>query len=179
MTSQLPPRETDHYTQLTDAAVVTTRPLLAARENITDTIDARAMMCLHGPAGVGKTLAVNVCLRELERTRGERVCRIAFRARPTARAVRHELFAALGLPGEPPRHPSEFDRLLLDSLGWSWTKLNGLIERRSNTFGTSGITRTRRSLSSSPVAREHTRCCGRSRCSPPASSSGSTSPSSL
>ncbi|MFG2754649.1 AAA family ATPase [Streptomyces xanthophaeus] len=116
MTSQLPPRETDHYTQLADAAVVTTRALLAARENIADTIDARAMMCRHGPAGVGKTLAANVCLRELERTRGEEVCRIAFRARPTARAVRHELFAALGLPGEPPRHPSEFDRLLLDSL---------------------------------------------------------------
>ncbi|MFI8106834.1 AAA family ATPase [Streptomyces sp. NPDC086023] len=116
MTSQLPPRETDHYTQLADAAVVTTRALLAARENIADTIEARAMMCLHGPAGVGKTLAVNVCLRELERTRGEEVCRIAFRARPTARAVRHELFTALGLPGEPPRHPSEFDRLLLDSL---------------------------------------------------------------
>ncbi|MFE2288691.1 AAA family ATPase [Streptomyces sp. NPDC059443] len=103
MTSQLPPRETDHYTRLADAAVVTTRALLAARENITDRIDARAMMCLHGPADVGKTLAVNVC-------------RIAFRARPTARAVRHELFVALGLPGEPPRHPSEFDRLLLDSL---------------------------------------------------------------
>ncbi|MFE6268238.1 AAA family ATPase [Streptomyces goshikiensis] len=116
MTSQLPPRETDHYTRLADAAVVTTRALLAARENITDTIDARAMMCLHGPAGVGKTLAANVCLRDLERTRGEEVCRIAFRARPTARAVRHELFTALGLPGEPPRHPSEFDRLLLDSL---------------------------------------------------------------
>ncbi|MGW7530259.1 AAA family ATPase [Streptomyces sp. NPDC054783] len=74
------------------------------------------MMCLHGLAGVGKTLAPNVCLRELEGTRGEEVCRITFWARPTARPVRHELFAALGLPGEPPRHPSEFDRLLLDSL---------------------------------------------------------------
>ncbi|MDF4248775.1 ATP-binding protein [Streptomyces sp. WMMB303] len=116
MTSQLPPRETDHYTQLPDAAVVTTRALLAARENIADTIEARAMMCLHGPAGVGKTLAANVCLRELQAAQGEEVCRITFRARPTARAVRHELFAALGLPGDPPRHPSEFDRLLLDSL---------------------------------------------------------------
>lgn len=28
----------------------------------------------------------------------------------------HELFAALGLPGEPPCYPSKFDRLLLDSL---------------------------------------------------------------
>ncbi|MFI1652271.1 AAA family ATPase, partial [Streptomyces avidinii] len=60
--------------------------------------------------------SANVCLRDLERTRGEEVRRITFRARPTARAVRHELFNTLGLPGEPPRHPSEFDRLLLDSL---------------------------------------------------------------
>ncbi|WP_405525720.1 ATP-binding protein [Streptomyces avidinii] len=60
--------------------------------------------------------SANVCLRDIERTRGEEVRRITFRARPTARAVRHELFNTLGLPGEPPRHPSEFDRLLLDSL---------------------------------------------------------------
>ncbi|MFD9302083.1 hypothetical protein ACFWCB_05155 [Streptomyces sp. NPDC060048] len=82
MTSRLPPRETDHYTQLADPAVVTTRALLAARENITDTIDARAMMCLHGPADVGKTLAANVCQRELERTRGEEVCRVASEPAP-------------------------------------------------------------------------------------------------
>ncbi|MFE0875924.1 AAA family ATPase [Streptomyces smyrnaeus] len=107
---------TYQYVDLPDASVVTTRALLAARENIADTIEARAMMCLHGSAGVGKTLAANVCLRELQDTKDEEVCRITFRARPTARAVRHELFAALGLPGDPPRHPSEFDRLLLDSL---------------------------------------------------------------
>ncbi|WP_258053599.1 dihydrofolate reductase family protein [Streptomyces sp. Ru72] len=35
-----------------------------------------------------------------------------FRARPTARAVRYELFTALDLAGEPPHHPSAFDRLL-------------------------------------------------------------------
>jgi hypothetical protein len=37
--------------------VVTTRALLTARENITDTVAARAMMCIHGGAGFGKTLA--------------------------------------------------------------------------------------------------------------------------
>ncbi|MFD9337763.1 ATP-binding protein [Streptomyces sp. NPDC060028] len=64
-------------------------------------------MCLHGPAGVGKTLAVNVCLRELERARGDEVCRITFRARPTARAVRHELFAPLVCRANPRvTHPS-------------------------------------------------------------------------
>ncbi|MFF4155163.1 AAA family ATPase [Streptomyces sp. NPDC001651] len=89
----------------------TTRALLTARKNIT--VDARAMMCLHRGAGFGKTLAVNVCLRELEH---EDVRRITFRARPTARAVRYELFTALDLPGQPPRHASEFDRLLKTAL---------------------------------------------------------------
>ncbi|OEV06276.1 AAA family ATPase [Streptomyces oceani] len=101
---------TYQYVDLPDASVVTTRALLRARENITDTVEARAMMCIHGGAGFGKTLAVNACLQQLEP--GEDVRRVTFRARPTARAVRHELFAALGLPGAPPRHPSEFDRLL-------------------------------------------------------------------
>ncbi|MFJ9720983.1 AAA family ATPase [Streptomyces sp. NPDC101213] len=105
---------TYQYVDLPDASVVTTRALLAARENITDTVAARAMMCIHGGAGFGKTLAVNICLRELEP--GEDVRKITFRARPTARAVRYELFTALDLAGEPPRHPSEFDRLLKTAL---------------------------------------------------------------
>ncbi|MCX4539005.1 ATP-binding protein [Streptomyces sp. NBC_01669] len=104
------------YVGLPDAQVVTTRALLTARENIMDTVAARAMMCIHGGAGFGKTLAVNTCLRELEGSRGEEVCRVTFRARPTARAVRYELFDALNLAGEPPRHPSEFDRLLKTAL---------------------------------------------------------------
>lgn len=105
---------TYQYVDLPDASVVTTRALLTARENITDTVAARAMMCIHGGAGHGKTLAVNTCLHELEPA--EDVRRVTFRARPTARAVRYELFTALDLPGEPPRHPSEFDRLLKNAL---------------------------------------------------------------
>ncbi|MGW2426302.1 hypothetical protein ACWC0C_45165 [Streptomyces sp. NPDC001709] len=91
MTSQLPPRQTDHYAQLPDAAVVTTRSLLTARENNADTIEARAMMCLHGPAGVGKTLAVNVCLHELECTRSEEVCRITSEPAPRPRSAQRAL----------------------------------------------------------------------------------------
>ncbi|MEU6611561.1 hypothetical protein ABZ922_42230 [Streptomyces shenzhenensis] len=88
---------TYQYVDLPDASVVTTRALLTVRENITDTVAARAMMCIHGGAGFGKTLAVNTCLRALEP--GEDVRKITFRARPTARAVRYELFTALELPG--------------------------------------------------------------------------------
>ena len=105
---------TYQYTDLPDACVVTTRALLAARDNIHDTVRARAMMCIHGGVGFGKTLAVNTALDEL--APHEPIHKITFRARPTARAVRYELFAALDLPGEAPRRPSEFDRLLKSQL---------------------------------------------------------------
>ncbi len=68
---------TYRYVGLPDACVVTTRALLTARENITDTVAARAMMCIHGGAGFGKTLAVNTCLRALEPA--EDVRKITFR----------------------------------------------------------------------------------------------------
>ncbi|MEW2458822.1 ATP-binding protein [Streptomyces albus] len=90
--------------------MVTTRALLTARGNIGDTVAARVMMGRR----LGKTLAVNTRLRALEP--GEDVRKITFRARPTARAVRYELFTALDLVGELPRHPSEFDRLLKTAL---------------------------------------------------------------
>ncbi|WP_406190240.1 ATP-binding protein [Streptomyces sp. NBC_01017] len=116
MTGTLPPADGDQYLglKLSDAHVVTTRALLTARENLADTVEARAMMCVYGDSGCGKTLAVNTGLRELEPA--EDVRRITFRSRPTARAVRYEIFAALGLRGDAPAHPSEFDRLLKDAL---------------------------------------------------------------
>jgi hypothetical protein len=88
MTRALPPASTDQYTALPQARLVATRALLAARENLADTIAARAMMCIHGGAGLGKTVAVTNCLRELEP--GAEIHRITFHARPTTRAVRHE-----------------------------------------------------------------------------------------
>ncbi|ARX80634.1 hypothetical protein SMD44_00032 [Streptomyces alboflavus] len=110
----LPPAPTDQYIPLPDARLVTTQALLTARENLADTIDARAMMCVHGGAGFGKTMAVTSCLRALEPD--EDIRRITFHARATTRAVRHELHAALELPGPPPRYASEFDHLLKHAL---------------------------------------------------------------
>jgi AAA domain-containing protein len=116
MTGRLPPGEGDHYLyrSLPDARVVSTTALLRARENLADTVEARAMMCVYGASGCGKTLAVNRGLRQLEP--GEEVRQITFRDRTTARAVRYEIFTALGLQGDAPAHPSEFDRLLKDAL---------------------------------------------------------------
>lgn len=109
----LPPERTDHYLNLADARVVATEALRTARDNIAATLEARAMMCISGAAGNGKSLSVNASLRLLA---PHNTYRIAFRARPTPRDIRHELFRALGLPGEPPARPIEFDTVLKDAL---------------------------------------------------------------
>jgi hypothetical protein len=99
--------------RLPGAQVVSTRALLTARENIRAAIEAKAMICIYGQAGNGKSFAVNASLRELapKLTR-----RIQFRARPSTRDLRHELFHALGLQGRPPSHAIEFDRMLRGAL---------------------------------------------------------------
>ncbi|MEU0156402.1 ATP-binding protein [Micromonospora fulviviridis] len=99
----------DHYLGLPGAHVVATEALLALRDNLADVLDARAMMCVHGDAGLGKTLSVNASLRALA---PNEVCRVQFRARPTPRDIRHVLFDALGVSGAPPNRPIEFDTLL-------------------------------------------------------------------
>ncbi|GIJ64740.1 AAA family ATPase [Virgisporangium aurantiacum] len=99
----------DHYLGLAGAHVVATEALLTLRDNLADVLDARAMMCVHGDAGLGKTLSVNAALRALAPAD---VCRVQFRARPTPRDIRHVLFDALGCSGAPPMRPIEFDALL-------------------------------------------------------------------
>lgn len=103
----------DHYLGLAGANLVATEALLALRDNLADVVAARAMMCVHGQAGLGKTLSVNAALRALAPTE---VCRVQFRARPTPRDIRHVLFDALGVGGSPPTRPIEFDALLKDVL---------------------------------------------------------------
>ncbi|MFI8503556.1 ATP-binding protein [Streptomyces sp. NPDC085524] len=110
---RLPREREDDFMRLPGAQVVSTRALLTARENIRAVIEAKAMICIYGQAGNGKSFAVNASLRELapKLTR-----RIQFRARPSTRDLRHELFHALGLQGRPPSHAIEFDRMLRGAL---------------------------------------------------------------
>lgn len=103
----------DHYLGLAGAQIVATDALVAMHDNLAEVIDAKAMMCVHGAAGLGKTLSVQASLRELA---PQSTYRVQFRARPTPRDVRHVLFDALGLGGHPPRRPIEFDTLLKDVL---------------------------------------------------------------
>ncbi|WP_258081620.1 ATP-binding protein [Nocardia nova] len=105
--------QADHFLGLPGAHIVATDALLLTRDNLTDVIEAKAMMCVHGDARVGKTLSVNASLRELAPST---VCRVQFRARPTPRDIRHTLFEALSIGGTPPLRPIEFDQLLKDVL---------------------------------------------------------------
>src|SRR6266571_566418 len=82
----------DHYLGLAGANVVATEALLALQDNLADVVAAKAMMCVHGDAGLGKTLSVNASLRALAPAD---VCRVQFRARPTPRDIRHVQFDAL------------------------------------------------------------------------------------
>jgi putative transposase len=65
MTSASTGERADHYLGLSEARIVATEALLELRDNLTDVMDAKAMMCVHGDAGVGKTLSVNAALRAL------------------------------------------------------------------------------------------------------------------
>lgn len=110
---EIPDDRADHYLGLPGAHIVATDSLLRVRDNLDDVVAAKAMMCVHGEAGLGKTLSVNASLRELA---PEAVCRVQFRARPTPRDIRHELYRALGIGGAPPAKPIEFDTILKDVL---------------------------------------------------------------
>src|SRR6266568_2787154 len=103
----------DHYLGLAGANVVATEALLVLRDNLADVVAAKAMMCVHGDAGLGKTLSASASLRALAPAD---VCRVQFRARPTPRDIRHVLFDALAISGTPPTRPIEFDALLKDAL---------------------------------------------------------------
>ncbi|GAA4593273.1 hypothetical protein GCM10023194_57200 [Planotetraspora phitsanulokensis] len=99
----------DQYLGLVDSNEVATESMRETLENLKDVISARAMMCIHGNAGLGKTFAVNSSLRTLA---PELTHRIQFRDRPTPRYIRSMLFEALEIGGKEPRGPAEFDKLL-------------------------------------------------------------------
>lgn len=109
----LPPPRKDHYLALPDANVMGTAAMKETLANLSEVITARGMMCLYGPAGLGKTMSVNASLRELA---PRATHRIEFRGRPTVLDIRHNLFNVPGLPGTPPRQPTAFDTLLKDAL---------------------------------------------------------------
>lgn len=83
-----------HYQSLAGAAVLATEDLLDARDLIGDISDAVAMGAIYGPAGTGKSFAVDEAIAD--RAEPDHV-RTDFRARPTMRYVRQELGRLLGV----------------------------------------------------------------------------------
>ncbi|MGW6638246.1 AAA family ATPase [Streptomyces cyaneofuscatus] len=115
----LPTEEDDHFHRL-DAHLVATNTLMTTLDNVQATIAAKGMMVAYGAAGCGKTMSVNSALRKVA---PDITYRLELRSGPTPRDIRHGLFRALGLPGEPPTRPIEFDTLLKDALSQTFRVL--------------------------------------------------------
>ena len=105
---------TDHFLELPDAAVIATDQLLDTKELVAELLEVKAMGAIYGPAGTGKTFAVERALTDHAQ---RNVVMSTFRSRPTTRYVRHELYRILGLGIAPPASPVETDLLLKQALG--------------------------------------------------------------
>lgn len=101
--------QSDHFLALEGANIVATRALTECAENLEEVLEKRAMTCVYGDAGYGKSLSVNAVLRDLA---PHNTMKVVFRSRPTTRDIRNALFHGLGLTGKTPGHPIDFDRLL-------------------------------------------------------------------
>lgn len=56
-----------HYLDLPNARLVATRTVRRTQKQLQSAIKSRAMICIHGGVGLGKTLTVRTCLRDLAR----------------------------------------------------------------------------------------------------------------
>ena len=102
-----------HYLKLPGARVIATDRLLHSAELVTDIVELLSIGAIHGPAGTGKTFAVDQALSQLP----ERDYIVTtYRSRPTVRFVRHELYKALGLGVSLPFSPMETDDYLKGAL---------------------------------------------------------------
>jgi DNA transposition AAA+ family ATPase len=100
-----------HFAGLDDAATLATGQFQLTGRIVADLIGCCATGVVHGPAGTGKTYAVQAALETLARdgSAGVQVtaCTLAFPARPTMRLVADELLRAVtGSPG--PRSSNRF-----------------------------------------------------------------------
>lgn len=81
-----------HFLDIERARTLPTPGLVATARAVGDLLGAAAMGVVHGPAGLGKTYAVE---QALSRDRDVSVCWVAFPSRPTMRLVAATLFEQL------------------------------------------------------------------------------------
>lgn len=108
-----------HYLHM-QAAAVQTPQLELVRRDVADLAAHQAMGVVHGPAGLGKTFAVQAALEHLQHHQPAgalpRVVSLVFPHAPTTLSVAHDL--AVALLGELPRRATRFhlQRLVLAEL---------------------------------------------------------------
>jgi type II secretory pathway predicted ATPase ExeA len=86
-----------HFLELSGATTLITRQFQLTARIVDDLVDNAATGVVHGPAGLGKTFAVNAALEEL-RAAGEHAvvtCTLAFPSKPTMLQVATDLTIAL------------------------------------------------------------------------------------
>ena len=89
-----------HHLGLRGAEVLATRHLLLTGQALADVLESEAMGAIVGPAGLGKTFAIDHAIQ----ARAEPVIKLTFEARPTMRLVADRLLDALtGSPGRGTR----------------------------------------------------------------------------
>ncbi|MDQ0904378.1 hypothetical protein QFZ22_000363 [Streptomyces canus] len=88
-----------HYLGLSGAHLVPTTASLLTQRHLAVAVEARAMLCIHGDVGLGKTLAVNITLWDLA---PHTTLWLECRKGAPLTTLCTALFRVLGLPGEPP-----------------------------------------------------------------------------
>jgi type II secretory pathway predicted ATPase ExeA len=99
-----------HFVNLPGAATLPTRQYQLTGQIIDDLIAELATGVVHGPAGTGKTYAVEAALERLREASSSgqvSVCTLAFPSKPTMRLVADELLTAL-TGAAPPRSRNRF-----------------------------------------------------------------------
>ncbi|MEV6672009.1 ATP-binding protein [Streptomyces sp. NPDC051162] len=105
-----------HYLSLTGAETVTLPWFADLARGLEQTAAERAIMCLSGNAGVGKTFALDVVLAGVPRpARRARLGRLVPRPAPTPLSLRSDLADALNLEARP-KDPGAFDAALREVL---------------------------------------------------------------
>ncbi|MEU2871635.1 ATP-binding protein [Streptomyces olivoreticuli] len=105
-----------HYLSLKDAATAWLPVFEDLARGMEQTVGERAIMCLSGDAGVGKTFALDAVLAAKPRpARRARLVRLVPRPAPTPLSLRSDLAAALNLEARP-KDPGAFDAALREVL---------------------------------------------------------------
>ncbi|MFG2030489.1 hypothetical protein [Streptomyces sp. NPDC048825] len=113
----------DHYLGLAGASHLPTTASRLTQRHLTTVIKARALFCIHGEVGLGKTFAVNTSLRDLA---PDNTLWLECRKGAPLGTLRNALFRALRCPATHPKATSSTNSSCRPSpsstASWSATK---------------------------------------------------------